>query len=296
MKKGISLKKRRGFSLNRRQKIALALGIAVGIGVWLFPLWSWIETHGDVGLYVSGFRFRFGERPAIGATIENESHFLHLCMVALLTVFGIWLFPDSRRINLKITFDNAASYTHYEVKDTGRLIEMLRYGNHHTRAMTQEALRPLLLCLSASDSPDFSPLHLDILHTEIRQGGSRKESAFLPAVLAALEKIGDETTITFLHNYLSTARPPKRSEAMTGWAAVRKAATNCLEVLESRKQAEARRLLRASEAPPLPDTLLRPAVSAAREDPVSLLRPIEANNLQETEENTVLRTAHTTEG
>lgn len=194
-----------------------------------------------------------------------------------LTALGWVLFDERTWRHLKGSLAPGTSLTKYGVKDTGRLIEGLRYGNRHTRAMTQETLIPLLACLSVTDASRFEPHHLEILHTEIQQGMVRKDSVFLLAALAALEKIGDETTITFLHIYFSTAHPSHRSKAPE-WTTVQEAARNCLDVLESREYSEARTLVRASTSPFRTEALLRPAGSGKSEEPETLLRPVNAGN------------------
>ena len=162
------------------------------------------------------------------------------------------------------------------VSDIGDLTDRLIIPNGDYTAQVKERLTRLLPQLTADDANLLAPRHCEYLNARLRLAArdARKrpldERDFFLAVLAAYSQIGDVRALSDVERIAAGKAVLYRNDAE-----VRAAAQRCLVHLQriAALQTQANTLLRGSEPPAAPDTLVRPAFAPAAADADRLLRP-----------------------
>jgi HEAT repeat protein len=148
-----------------------------------------------------------------------------------------------------------------DVRIVGHLAAQLDVQDGDLRKQVVPRLTQLLPRLRASDSVYITPEQHAALTRVLKRPNLKKESAFVEAVVRAMEQIGTEEDVEPVRRLASENGPAAR------YPAIREAA-------RAERLREANTLLRAASAPESPsETLLRPASGSADVDSSNLLRP-----------------------
>ena len=140
-------------------------------------------------------------------------------------------------------------------------------GNKASNEVHEQILANLPLLLAKATPQDLPPHCLPGLHLLLKEGNTTQRMA----ALLALEQVGNASSLPHILAVIRRVRLPATSSKNQ----LLQFAGYCREVIEARiaEQNVSGTLLRPSEVPPLPETLLRPIDSALPEtDPQELLR------------------------
>ena len=160
-----------------------------------------------------------------------------------------------------------------DIRYVPELVNALAFSDKHMSDVARAALTNLLPRLSASDSEILDTEQRKLLHRWLTI--KNKESAFVQAILKALEQVGDERDLPAVQRMADREATTQREKTLRG------AAQQCLPYVEQRAEQNrvANTLLRAATANESDtQSLLRPVSTAIGADP-HLLRP--ANGSQE---------------
>jgi len=177
-----------------------------------------------------------------------------------LLILGAAALPRSRSHSL------SALTRSPDVRMVGPLLDALSLAVGERRQAIVLLLTALLPQLSARDAPLLNAGQRRRLCAVLTLGEALEETAFVVAILQALEQVGDEGALPSVQRLARRRSRDVRAQPVC--AAARKCLPRLLERVEKDRESQA--LLRA--VPVSEETLLRPARGSSPSDPDQLLR------------------------
>lgn len=221
----------------------------------------WIGFKIEVVLIVLGF---LGKLWAIGKSDALQVLSLALWMIGFLIFMSVGAFDLVQRQARKKFRLELLEKLENDKRAIGHLLMFISSGP--SEEVTPYAINMLKTLLPSLHMDDANVIQLDQQEALVKLL-RHEDKGLVVAVLKALEQIGDERALV----------PVERLAMQTKYPQVQQAAQECLPYLQTRAQEKERvlTLLRPSDSPTAPETLLRPTSAATDDAQEQLLRPTE---------------------